>query len=79
MTNTATPVTMVRSVQGDTLSGIVWRHMGQGPGRVEAVLAANPHLAHMPALLPAGVAVELPATTNTTNRPAPVSTVRLWD
>ena len=78
MTSTATPVTMVRSVQGDTLSGIVWRHLGQGPGTVEAVLDANPHLAHMPAVLPAGVAVQLPAT-HTTTRPAPVATVRLWD
>lgn len=75
MTHTATPVTMVRSVQGDTLSGIVWRHLGQGPGRVEAALAANPHLAHMPAVLPAGVAVQLPAVPQST-RPA---TISLWD
>jgi phage tail protein X len=78
MTSKATPMTMVRSVQGDTLSGIVWRHLGQAPGTVEAVLAANPHLAHLPPVLPAGVAVQLP-TTNTTTRPAPVATVRLWD
>lgn len=78
MTSTATPVTMVRSLQGDTLSGIVWRHLGQSPGRVEAALAANPHLADLPAVLPAGVAVQLPAT-HTTAHPAPVRTVRLWD
>jgi phage tail protein X len=78
MTNQATPITLVRSLQGDTLSGIVWRHMGQSSGVMEAVLDINPHLADMPAVLPAGVAVQLP-TTHTTTRPAPVATVRLWD
>lgn len=78
MTSTATPITLVRSLQGDTLSGIVWRTLGQSPGTVEAVLDANPHLAHLPPVLPAGVAVQLPAT-HTTTRPAPVATVRLWD
>jgi len=76
MTNTATPMTLVRSVQGDTLSGIVWRHTGQSSGNTEAVLQANPQLAHMPAVLPAGVPVYLPTLPATTNTPQPL---RLWD
>jgi len=75
MTSTTNPVTMVRSVQGDTLSAIVWRHTGQSSGNTEAVLEANPQLAHMPAVLPAGVPVYLPALpANTTPQP-----LRLWD
>lgn len=75
MTSTATPVTMVRSLQGDTLSAIVWRHMGRSSGNVEAVLDANPQLAHMPAVLPADVQIRIPQITTTT-APAPL---RLWD
>lgn len=65
----------VRSVQGDTLSAIVWRHTGTSRG-IEQVLDANPQLAHMPAVLPAGVAIELPAAPQAANKPASVS---LWD
>lgn len=76
MASTSTPVTMVRSLQGDTLSGIVWRHTGRSSGFVETVLDANPHLAHMPAVLPADVPVKLPQPSNITTTPQPV---RLWD
>jgi phage tail protein X len=76
MANTSTPVTTVRSLQGDTLSGIVWRHTGKSSGLVESVLDANPHLAHMPAVLHAGVLVRLPQPSQITNTPQPV---RLWD
>lgn len=76
MTSTATTVTMVRSLQGDTLSGIVWRHTGRSSGFVEAVLDANPQLAHMPAVLPADVLIKLPQPSNITTTPQPV---RLWD
>lgn len=74
MTSTTNPVTMVRSVQGDTVSAIVWRHMGHSSGNVEAVLQANPELAHMPAVLQAGVPIRIPQMTTTA--PAPL---RLWD
>lgn len=76
-TPTPTPdrVTMVRTLQGDTLSGIIWRHSGQRAGAVEAALAANPALAHLPAVLPAGVPIYLPA-----SLPAPQrATLALWD
>lgn len=76
MTSTSTPVTMVRSLQGDTLSAIVWRYIGRSSGNVEAVLDANPELANLPPVLPAGVQIRIPQLTTTTTAPA---ALRLWD
>lgn len=61
--------------QGDTLDVICARHYGRTVGVFETVLAANPGLAELGAVLAHGTAVELPETET-----APVQeTVNLWD
>lgn len=70
------PTMLVRSLQGDTLSSIAWRHLGQSSGLVEQLLPANPHLADLPPVLPAGIQVRLPILAAA---PAAVQAVRLWD
>lgn len=64
--------------QGDTLDALIWRERGLGTADLPAVLAANPGLAALGALLPKGTTVNLPAIT------APATAVRtdvvnLWD
>ena len=62
-----------RTVDGDVLDAICWRHYGREDA-VPAVLAANPGLAATAPVLPAGIVVELP------DLPAPAvpGVVRLW-
>lgn len=61
--------------QGDTLDMICARYYGRTCGVFEIVLAANPGLAELGAVLPHGAAVELPAVQS-----SPVAeTVNLWD
>ncbi|ENX6882558.1 tail protein X [Escherichia coli] len=67
------------ALQGDTLDAICVRYYGRTEGVVEAVLAAvlaaNPGLAELGAVLPHGTAVELPDV-----QTAPVAeTVNLWE
>ncbi|PTA87862.1 phage tail protein [Kosakonia sp. H7A] len=61
--------------QGDTLDVICARYYGRTEGVVETVLAANPGLAELGAVLPYGTAIELP---DTDTAPA-AETVNLWD
>lgn len=50
------------TAQGDTPDYIAWKQYGTQGGRVtERVLAANPGLAEMGPILPAGIVVYLPA------------------
>jgi len=60
----------------DTLDGLIWRERRLDAANLPAVLAVNPGLAALGAILPDGTAVTLPDT-------APASTVRdiiqLWD
>ncbi len=61
--------------QGDTLDMICARYYGRTEGVFEEVLAANPGLAGLRAVLPHGTPVDLPEV-----QAAPVSeTVNLWD
>ncbi len=63
------------ALQGDTLDAICVRYYGRTEGVVKAVLAANPGLAELGAVLPHGTAVELPDV-----QTAPVAeTVNLWE
>lgn len=49
------------TAEGDVLDWVVWKHYGhQRPGTVELVLQANPGIADLGELLPAGVLVTLP-------------------
>lgn len=64
------------SSDGDVLDEIVNSHYGDtANGRVEAVLAANPKLASLGPVLPAGVRIKLPAAAE----PEPQGIVNLWD
>jgi len=65
-----------RTRDGDMLDALCQQHYGRAAGAVEAVLTANPGLANIGAILPAGIVIELPAL------PAPARTrhtVKLWD
>ncbi len=66
----------VMAVQGDTLDQLCWRHLGRTQGVVEATLEANPHLAALGTVLPAGTWVDLvlPAQARSTTE-----TIKLWD
>ncbi len=61
--------------QGDTLDVICNRYYGRTGGVVETVLAANPGLAELGAVLPYGTGVELPDTDTAST----AETVNLWD
>lgn len=61
--------------QGDTLDVICARYYGRTEGVFETVLAANPGLAELGAVLPHGAAVELPEIQTAAVR----ETVNLWD
>jgi len=61
--------------QGDTLDVICARYYGRTAGIVETVLAVNPGLAELGAVLPHGTPVELPDI-----HTSPVAeAVNLWD
>lgn len=45
---------------GDTLDGLIWRARGLGAADLPAVLDANPGLAALGAVLPAGTRVTVP-------------------
>ncbi len=64
-----------RTVEGRTVDMIVWKHYGNTPGSLEAVLEANPGLAAYGPVLPSGILIELPSITP----PKPAEKVRLWD
>jgi len=61
--------------QGDTLDALCQRHYGRTGGVVEAVLAENPGLAELGAILPHGTAVSLPEVDTATVS----ETENLWD
>lgn len=62
-----------RTVEGDVLDLIAYRELGD-ERLVIAILKANPRLAEMPPVLPAGVEIELPEAGPVT----PGETIRLW-
>jgi phage tail protein X len=65
-----------RTSAGDTIDYIAWKYYGTQTGRVVEQLAdANPGLADLGPVLPAGVIVTLPDLQLETE----VNQVRLWD
>ena len=65
-----------RTSDGDVLDDVCRRFYGREAGAVEAVLEANPGLAELGPVLPAGTVIELP------DLPRPletIPTVKLWD
>lgn len=65
----------VMARDGDMVDQIAAEAYGRTAGATEALLDANPHLARLPARLPAGTIIDLP------DIPAPVATrtIKLWD
>lgn len=67
--------TQLRTIQGETLDALCWRHYGRTLGMTEAVLQANPGLAALGLLLPQGMLVFMPALPQA--QPKPIT--QLWD
>lgn len=62
--------------EGEVLDAICVEYYGASLGVIEIVLEQNPALAAYPAILPAGVSIQLPVLL----LPAPVAnSVSLWD
>jgi len=66
----------VTARQGDTLDGLIWRERGLSAANLGPVLAANPSLAALGAVLPAGTPVILP---DTPAAPVVRDIIQLWD
>jgi phage tail protein X len=66
----------VTAQQGETLDALIWRTRGLGPSELGTVMAANPGLAALGAVLPTGTAVSLPETPPT---PVVRDVIQLWD
>ena len=67
-------MTRIRTIDGDVLDEICWRHYGR-EGTVAAVLLANPGLADADPVLSAGRVVLLP---DLPAPPEPAGAVVLW-
>lgn len=63
-----------RTKEGDTADLICWHIYGRTSGVVEQVLAANPGLAALGPIIPAGTLVKLPALEASSN----TAQVDLW-
>lgn len=69
-------MTRLVSIAGDTVDMMCRRHYGAEVGYCEAVYTANPGLAALGAILPAGVVIVAPDVAPPVQRDA---VVRLWD
>lgn len=67
-------VVTYRTMDGDVLDAIAHKHLGSSEA-VHALLRANPGLAGMGAVLPAGLLVQIPRVATASPRK---KTVRLW-
>lgn len=70
----ATPAALTE--HGETLDALCWRVLGN-TSQVEAVYAANPGLAALGTILPAGVEIVIPAAATTPAAPTR-ETIQLW-
>lgn len=61
--------------EGDMVDQLAFRHYGTHEGTTEAILDANPGLAVLGPVLPAGLTINLP----TIERPVPEITVKLYE
>ena len=66
----------VTARQGETLDALLWRARSLGPSNLGTVLAANPGLAAVGAVLPTGTPVILPDVPPT---PVVRDIIQLWD
>ena len=65
----------LRSLQGDPLDLILFRHYGYTAGITEQVLNLNPGLATLGPILPTGTLINMPATPTQAEQPL----IQLWD
>ena len=66
----------LRSIQGDTIDGLIWRERRLGPADLDTVLALNPGVAGIGAVLPLGTLITVPDSKPTL---VMIETVQLWD
>lgn len=64
--------------QGDTLDGLLWRERGLQAVDLATVLDANPGVAGLGEVLPAGTVVTLPASLTSPGNTT-LAVVQLWD
>ncbi|WP_429124148.1 tail protein X [Aeromonas allosaccharophila] len=65
----------LRSLQGDTLDLILFRHYGYTAGITEQVLNLNPGLAALGPILPTGTIINMPAAPTQAEQPL----IQLWE
>ncbi|WP_421323542.1 tail protein X [Aeromonas sp. 604176] len=65
----------LRSLQGDTLDLILFRHYGYTAGITEQVLNLNPGLAALGPILPTGTLINMPSAPTQAEQPQ----IQLWD
>jgi len=63
------------TVGDQMLDEICYRHYGSEVGTVEWVLGLNPHLAHLPLILPEGTVLFLPEKREDSTK----KEIKLWD
>ncbi|MBD59009.1 MAG: phage tail protein [Citromicrobium sp.] len=56
-------MTVVRSIEGDTVDLVCWRELGRTAEVVEETLERNPGLAELGPILPTGTPINLPEAT----------------
>jgi phage tail protein X len=64
-----------RTIEGDMIDAIAYRHYGHHNGTTEAILEANRGLAAQPMILPDGLIITLPDIDDT----KAIQTVKLYD
>ncbi|MGL5224443.1 MAG: tail protein X [Aeromonas sp.] len=64
----------LRSMQGDTLDIMLYRHYGYTAGITEQVLATNQGLAELGPILPTGTLITMPAAPTQAEQPL----IQLW-
>ena len=67
--------TQARTLQGESVDALCWRHYGRTADVVEAVLEANPGLAGLGPVLPQGLQVRMPVGTAKQIQ----TVIQLWD
>ncbi len=68
------------SIEGDTVDLVCFRHYGHTAGTTEKVLAANPGLAALGAILPKGTEFTLPDLGSPSEKAnEKENTIHLWD
>ena len=79
MATTPSNINIATAHQGETISHIAYRMYGTSRGYVEDILALNPALCELPAMLPMGTQVKLPAKTASSTKAAAIPSINLWD